>query len=131
MIDSFLWSTGPYLGQVVADFEEVIVLPAIFGAIGAILWLATLSNPLSANAKKLRAAAYTCLGLALVMGLRFTLKLTDGFYMTMIDSRRVLAAHWAAGLAPLVGILIFAAIDFFTLKRARRRMPGTTDPLGG
>ncbi|MCW5942843.1 MAG: hypothetical protein KIS66_11455 [Fimbriimonadaceae bacterium] len=102
----------------VADFEEVIILPAIFGVFGTIVWLAALGNR-TAGAQKIRYIAYGLLALAFLFGFRHTLNMLDGVYRVMINQRRVAYAHWAAGLGPLIALAAFFAIDFFRNKGAR------------
>lgn len=103
----------------VADFEEVIILPAILGVFGTIVWLAALGNR-TEGARKIRYVAYGLLALAFLFGVKHTWAMFDPVYRVMINQRRVTYAHWAAGIGPLVALGIFWGVDFVRNKGAAK-----------
>lgn len=103
----------------VADFEEVIILPAILGVFGTIVWLAALGNR-TAGARRIRYVAYGLLVLAFLVGVKYTWAMLDPVYRVMISQRRISYAHWAAGIGPLVALAIYWAVDFFRNKGAAK-----------
>ncbi len=119
-MDAFtIWTHGNLLGQVVAEIEEMVVIPTLFSAIGTVLWLTAFGMREPERAKKARLVSYGLLGIALLFGGQYTVRMLDSTYPILIQSRKVSAAHWAVGLGPLFALGLFYFIDWLTLRQRR------------
>lgn len=119
-MDAFqIWTNVNLLGQVVAEIEEMVVIPTLFSAIGTIVWLTAFGMKEPERAKKARLVSYGLLAIALLFGAQYTVRMMDSTYPILIQSRKVSAAHWAVGIGPLLALGLFYGVDWFT-KRQRR-----------